>query len=540
MTDIEIPVGKRSFWYRFFEIIPAVLSYGILVMPILLSLINPIWGALFVILFVITWLVKAIGISFRTIQGYGRMERAKKTDWRQYLLDLEHPEQALATLEEKEKLEYFSADHKKRLQSLVVNNASVSGKHIYNAVIIAFYNETRDVLEPTIKALLDSDYDVKSNMIFILAYEERGGAATEQLANELVAEFGDRFFYAAAVKHPKNIEHEVIGKGGNITFAGRYLQKYLKKVKIDPQNVMVTTLDSDNRAHRVYFSYVTYLFLTTPQPHQKAFQPSAIFTNNIWDVPAPMRVIATGNSFWNIVNSQRPHMLRNFASHSQSMAGLIATDFWSVRSVVEDGHQFWRSYFRFDGNYEVVPVLVPIYQDAVLSTTIPRTLKAQFVQVRRWAYGASDIPYVATRGFRKDRSVPFWDFIGKFVRLVDSHVSWATVALITALGAWAPLFFGNEADKSIVAHQLPVIASWAQRVAMIGLVVSIFFAMRLLPPRPERYKRHRNIFMLLQWVYMPVTSIAYGSLAAFYAQTRLALGKYLDKFDVTEKAVKKD
>ena len=35
---------------------------------------------------------------------------------------------------------------------------------------------------------------------------------------------------------------------------------------------------------------------------------------------------------------------------------------------------------------------------------------------------------------------------------------------------------------------------------------------------------------------MPVTSIVYSASAAFNAQTHLLLGKYLDKFDVTEKA----
>ena len=45
--------------------------------------------------------------------------------------------------------------------------------------------------------------------------------------------------------------------------------------------------------------------------------------------------------------------------------------------------------------------------------------------------------------------------------------------------------------------------------------------------------------MLVQWILMPVTSIIYQSLAAFYAQTRLILGIYMEKFDVTKKIIKK-
>jgi len=43
--------------------------------------------------------------------------------------------------------------------------------------------------------------------------------------------------------------------------------------------------------------------------------------------------------------------------------------------------------------------------------------------------------------------------------------------------------------------------------------------------------------MVLQWVYLPLTGIVYSSFASLYSQTRLMLGKYLDAFDVTEKAV---
>lgn len=211
--------------------------------------------------------------------------------------------------------------------------------------------------------------------------------------------------------------------------------------------------------------------------------------------------------------------------------------FWSSRTIVEDGHQFWRSYFRYDGHYNVTPIYVPIYQDAVLSDKYTRTLKAQFVQLRRWAYGASDVPYVAERVFTHKRTVPRWDGFMKFIRLLDSHVSWASSPFILLLGAFAPLFLSSESSRSIVAHQLPNIASSLQQVALLGLLIVIILSFRMLPERPKRYTWRRNVGMLIQWVLAPILGIVYGAAASLYSQTRLLLGKYLDRFDVTEKAV---
>lgn len=537
MTDIEIPTGKRTAWYRFFEILPGFLSYTVILLPIILSFINPLLAAIFVIVYIITYLVKAITMAYRTIQGYQTLQKAQRVDWARRLADLEDPELALS--KNHHQGSWRAHIHHQRLEQLAITTNRRKPSDIYNAIIIATYNESRDILEPTIKAILDGDYDPK-HLILTIAYEERGGQAIEDTVTQLIKDYGNQFGDAVAVKHPKDLPDEVIGKGGNITYAGRELQKHLEKKGIDPEDVIVTTLDADNRVHKGYFSYVTYEYIVHPEPRYVAFQPLALFLNNIWDVPAPMRVIATGNSFWNLINSLRPHMLRNFASHSQSMAALIDMDFWSTKTIVEDGHQFWRSYFRYDGHYSVVPIYVPIYQDAVLSDTYRKTLKAQFVQVRRWAYGASDVAYVATRYFRRDRTVPFWDGLFKFTRLLESHVSWATSAIIILLGAWAPLIINPESSRSIIAHQLPTIVSNVQTLAMIGLFITIFLSFKLLPPRPERYKRHRSVLMLAQWVLMPLTSIVYGSSAAFNSQTRLMLGTYLDKFDVTEKAVVKD
>jgi hypothetical protein len=43
--------------------------------------------------------------------------------------------------------------------------------------------------------------------------------------------------------------------------------------------------------------------------------------------------------------------------------------------------------------------------------------------------------------------------------------------------------------------------------------------------------------VLIQWCFLFITPLVYGSAAAIYSQTRLMFGKYLSKFDTTEKAV---
>jgi hypothetical protein len=220
------------------------------------------------------------------------------------------------------------------------------------------------------------------------------------------------------------------------------------------------------------------------------------------------------------------------------MAALIDTDFWSVRTIVEDGHQYWRTWFRYDGKYDVHPIFVPIYQDAVLTDNYRRTLKMQFVQVRRWAWGASDIAYVANQSFFKINNIPLHKRVSKFLRLIEGHLSWSTAPLILLLAAY-PVFFFHTSSLTFgyLANQLPQYASRLQRVAMVGILISLFLSMRSLPPKPERYKRHRTIWMVIQWVYLPVTSIIYSSFAAIYSQTRLMFGRYLG-FVVTEKATK--
>lgn len=525
MVDIEIPLNhEKPKVYRQLERLPAILSWSVLLLPVVLSQISPMLTAAFILGYLIMWFIRAVGLNVRVLQGWRTLQIHQKLDWSKLLKDVEA-----------RKVTVDSPKWHKHSMSLIDRySLTMKPSDVMHVIMIATYNESREVLEPTIQAVLASKYDM-SKVILVLAFEERGGKEVERQAHQLIKDYGDKFMFAKAVKHPKDLPGEVIGKGGNITYAGRDLQKELEKRKIDPNLVLLTTLDADNRPHPNYLPALTYTFCLSPEPKLVSYQPIPMFTNNIWDAPAPMRVIATGNSFWMIVQALRPHMLRNFSSHAQSMAALIETDFWSVRTIVEDGHQFWRTYFRYDGKHEVYPIYIPIYQDAVLADGYRRTLKAQFIQIRRWAWGASDIPFVFYKGYLTKNKLPKLDLTFKFFRLLEGHISWATAPVILLFSAFIPVLFNPQ---DIAANQLPNIASSIQRVAMIGLAITLFLSLRALPPKPERYKKHRTLFMVIQWVYLPVTGLVYNCFSALYSQTRLFFGKYLDKFDVTEKAVK--
>jgi cellulose synthase/poly-beta-1,6-N-acetylglucosamine synthase-like glycosyltransferase len=535
MIDLEIPLGKRTRAYRFFEMLPAILSYGALILLVVLSLLSPLLAAVYLMLIIVTLLVKAVGIAYHTIGGRNNLERAQKIDWRERLDDFENPGESYELRLKSQSKAFGMQNHIDNLRLAAADPAAFpKPSELYNLVIVAAYNESYEIIEPTIQALLATTYD-KSHLIIALAYEERGGEKMQATAERLQKKFATQFVDFVLVKHPRDLPNEVVGKGGNITFAGKHMQIWLDEKGIEYKNVLVTTLDSDNRPHAVYFDYATYEFVVHEDRKHLAFQPISLFMNNIWDVPALMRVVATGNSFWNIISSMRPHSLRNFASHSQPMEALVEMDFWSTRTIVEDGHQYWRSYFYFNGNYDVIPLYVPIYQDAVLDSTYWRTLKAQFIQLRRWAYGASDVPYVATRVLSRTRNVPFFAGFSRLLRLIDGHLTLASVSILVAVGGWVPLFINNQAYHDVVAHQLPDVISNIQRIALLGLFLTVFLSFKMLPARPERYKRIRNIGMLAQWLLMPVSAIVYSAGSALYSQGRLFTGRYLTKFDVTNK-----
>ena len=66
MESLEIPLGKRTKRYRFFEMLPALLSYTILLLPFVLSFFSPFLASIYVLLVIFGMFVKAIRIGWHT------------------------------------------------------------------------------------------------------------------------------------------------------------------------------------------------------------------------------------------------------------------------------------------------------------------------------------------------------------------------------------------------------------------------------------------------------------------------------------------
>ncbi|MBQ6128004.1 hypothetical protein IJQ51_00655 [Candidatus Saccharibacteria bacterium] len=538
--NLEIPQGKRTPLYRLLEILPGLISYGAIILLFVLSWLDPVLGSIYLFIIIASTLVKAISVAYRTVQGYEVIKSAERVDWRSRMEDLSHPHEAFERLRDDDNKSYHFNEHVENLKLMAAMRPDYPNpEKIYHAVIVTAYNEGIEILDPSIAAISNNTFP-NDHIIVILAYEARGGEAMEKTVKELRAKYKDTFKDFILSRHPENIPGEIVGKGPNLTFAGEVLSEYVKKKHLPAENIIVTSLDSDNHMHKKYLDSVAYEFITHPRRQHLSYQPVSLFMNNIWDAPAPTRVIAVSNSFFNVISTMRPHSLRNFASHSQPFQALEAMHFWSKRTIVEDGHQYWRSLFFFGGDYSVLPIRIPIYQDAVVDETFWKTVKAQFVQVRRWYYGASDVAYVGSKLFvkKEQRPVPFQQLFPKFWRLLDGHVTLAIMAPLITFGGWVPMLM-NFSSHAMVGYNLPNIVSWVETFAMVGLIATVLISFRMLPERPPRYRKGRNILMLLQWILMPITSILYQSLAAYYAQTRLMFGLYMEKFDVTKKVIKK-
>ncbi len=515
-------------FFEKFEKLPAIISWTFLLGPFIFIKFYPEAVAIFFIIFTLFWLLQGLSYSYFLLRSYIVYKKQEAQDWEQIQNNVRTVPHIDTYL-----YQYTNQAELSQISKKNINDVT----HI---VIIATYKEPYEILHDTMLALQQSRTN-KEKIFIIFALEQRD----EENAMKNIAQLKLHFlptlpniFYAL---HPKDTPGEIVGKGSNITFAAKTLiPNLISTYKINQDLAIVTTLDADNIVHPDYFSVLTYTFLRTPQNQRQLFsyQPLPFLYNNYWKVPIFVRLVAISSTFWHLIESSRRDRLRNFSAHAQPLSSLIKIDYWSKITIVEDGHQFWRSYTHFKGNYGVIPLYIPIYQDAVEKEKYWQTLKAQYIQLRRWAHGAEDVGYLSQKLFQKNSTLPFWKTLLYLIRLIQCHVMWATAPVLLMFSTQIFSIFSPSFATSPIFYNFDHILKIYFSVAVIGIVISIWMSFLLLPKPPREETLYKRILLwasiILQWFLLPITTIILSSIPAIEAQTRILFGKKV-AFVVTEK-----
>jgi hypothetical protein len=556
----ELAQGSGSRATRLLEIAPGVVTWALIILPIVLSFGYPEIVAWFVLSFDFYWFYKAIVLVASVAIAFVRIRRVTSIDWRTRAFALADIPGRLAEIDRlrpmiaarvaqlareghrlaaaggRRELERL-LDERQDLEDLLSRPADKPGDphHLWHVALVPTYTEPFEKLYETVAALARTDYPTELRMIAIITRE------TDVQGRENVARlrelFGDRFLHFFHILDPLE-PGIVVGKSSAMAYGGRWLYRELVRLGFDPAQVVVTDLDSDYRVHRQYFGYLCYTFLTDPDRFRRLYQPVPMFHNNLWETPVPVRLVAVGATHVQMWRSLTPEKLVSFSSYAVSLRTVHEVDYWATDAIPEDSRFYWKSFFRYSGEFRAVPLFIPMYGDAVRARSYPRTLVQQYTQIRRWAWGVTDIPYYIQNALAHVE-IPRRM---RFRRLLDlwlDHINWAIAPFVMIFGSNIPLFiswqFGSgRFAQSTLGQNLPIYASVLLTLAFCCLLVLIYVEDRICPPRPASWGVWPRLVSRIQWLLLPLVGLVFSNLPALDAQTRLMTGRYLE-YRVTEK-----
>lgn len=493
---------NEKIFRRFYEILPGALVWITLIGSVTLSFVYPLAVIYFIIIFDLFWLFRiAYYIPF-LLTSWVRYRKALARNW-------QREAQALPGYD-----------------------------GITHLVMLPTWKESVGVIRATMENLLASTTS-SDRMIVCLGGEWKDKDHFSEVSEAIQREYGHRFkkFVVTLHPNPDEIPDEIQGKGSNLNYMARQMVPVIESMGLDPDRVIVSSFDVDTLTHPQYFACLTYLYLTVSNPTRSSYQPVVLYNNNLWEAKAPIRVAMFGTTFWLMTELARSERMMTFSSHSMSWRMLLDVGFWQKDIVSEDSRIFLQGFVRYHGAYRVTPMYLPISMDSVDNVGYLDALKALYKQMRRWAWGVENFPYMVEK-FSKDPTMPFRLKASLLWKQTEGMYTWATAPLLITVLGQLPFILASETYRSFALFQnTPFTLQRLMQFSLIGAVISATLAMTLLPKRPANVSRpYAVLIMVLQWVLLPVTFILFGSIPAIDAQTRLMLGgRFRLGFNVTRK-----
>jgi hypothetical protein len=493
----------RQFGARLFEAAPGLVTWIMLLAPAWIPILFWTPGALLVasavLVFDVYWLIRAVTVVTGVYSTMWRMRRDMAKDWLAACRS-EQPEGV------GDPLQY------------------------YHLCVIPTYTEPYHVLERTVQAIVDSNYPPELTMIGIIT-RETDKPGWENVAR-LKEKFGGRLRGFYHIKDPLE-PGIVIGKSAAMNWGGRWMVRVLTEEGFDLDHVLITDLDSDYRVHPQYFAWISWHHAREALRDYLIWQPVPLFHNNIWQVPMAVRVMSASTSQWQMFLHSRPHRLVAFSSYTCSLEFIRRIGYWDKDVIPEDSRFYWKAFFTFGKRFSVKSVYLPLYGDSPKSSDYASTHMSQYSQIKRWAWGVTDVPYVLARLF-KHPEIPLGLRLRRFSNLFLNHLNWIFLPLLLMFGSSAPIWFSQDFSLTDLGQQMWTASSIILSVTLSSVLFFMYFESQMLPPKPELWPRWRRVAAHLQYFAYPVVGLVLSVLPALEAHTRLLLGRYLE-YRVTEK-----
>ena len=486
-----------------------------------------------IVIFNVYWLLQTCGITVGCVLGMAQMERWQRIDWE-------------GRYAGKYRWRHHTEDWR-------------WPRHL---VIIPNYREPEAILDRAVASLAAQAN--AHQLVLVLAMEAREHGAVEKAAS-LLAKHRDRFHDAFATFHPAGILGETPGKGSNEAWAAREAhERLIVRAGDNIDRYTVTSCDADSDFHPRHFEALNYLFLTSGARARTFWQPVILNRNNIWEVPAPLRIPDGLSSVIRVAKLAIPWSTRIPTScYSLSWSMLHEVGYWDEEVIPEDWHVYLKCRFALGQDVRVEPLMLPLGNDCVDAGGYTKTLKAHYAQTVRHAWGASDVGYAWRAALSPYSALDWWRGVKQALDLTRVHVLWASQWFLVTLGVAIPLKFAKSLDAPMPAwwteakYHLPGpfwsftrftdVESWLEfdgsgiinpaialnlaafllALCLLPFIAIVALEWRLRGPRPAHVSGAHAALQLLVWPFLAVITFTWSALPALHAQWLLASGRSL-------------
>ena len=487
--------GLRPIPRRILEVAPPALAWIVLTSPAWAPIVAPELLGYFLVAFSAYWLWRSAEFTVGLLIGLVRLHISQRRDW-------------------------------------AAAGANLPGyERMHHLVLVPTYRESDEILSETLECLARQTAPAE-RIAVVLAFEERDAQAPARAAR-LTERFASRFGTWLVTLHP-DLPGEVKGKSSNLAWAARRVQDELIAAgRLDQRNLLVTVCDADSRMDRQYLAALAHDVLSHPDGRLHIYQPAILFYANYSRLALPLRAVSSVFSLYSLARLAAAHRLVPQSTYSLSWWAARRVGFWDVDVVPEDSHMFFKVWLHLGKRVRARAIHLPVYADAAEGMNLWRSAASTYQQIRRWAWGVSDVPYLTLRTLQAQH-IPWYIRFSRVGWYIEEHLVWPSHWFLLTLGGLLPPLINQVWARSPLGAWQTAAFSTLLGLCLPSLVLAIVSDLYLKWRSADEHKLGALLWGLPGFALLPLTGLALVALPALDAHTRLLFGRPL-AYQVTEK-----